>query len=186
MGTLPPKTSTIDAAADMKTSPPSTGANTDAGSGSDASPVVDAASADVAADASDGASSGDALGPPSTGPTPLGPASFSANVRVDDATGTSNQAEVTMAARPDGLVLEGWIDERSGQRCGYSVSTDGGKTWGTNFFVGTTVPGGFVGDPGVAIDQAGNLYIVCEDYGTGQGTNSVGILFSMSSDSGMT
>jgi hypothetical protein len=158
----------------------------DAASGSDTS-TVDAANDSMPASGNDAASSGDASGPPPNGPTTLGPASFSANVRVDDATGTSSsQAEVTMAARPDGLVLAGWIDERSGQRCGYSVSSDGGKTWGKNFFVGTTVPGGFVGDPGAAIDAAGNLYIVCEDYGTSAGTNSVGILFSMSSDSGMT
>jgi hypothetical protein len=148
------------------------------------------APAQMDATASTDASGGDGrasdAAAPRDGDTVLGPATFTPSVRVDDDTGNSDQVEVTLAARPDGLVLVGFIDERSGQRCGYSVSRDGGKTWGKNFFVATSVSGGFMGDPGVAADDSGNLYIVCEDYGTSAGTNSVGVMFAMSSDSGAT
>jgi hypothetical protein len=142
--------------------------------------------AEPSSDASSGAAQGKDASGARDGATVLGPAKFSPNVRVNDDTGSADQYEVTMAARPDGLVLTGFIDERSGQRCGYSVSKDGGKTWGANFFVATSVSGGFVGDPGVAVDDAGNLYVVCEDYGNSNGTNSVGIMFAMSSNSGST
>lgn len=146
---------------------------------------VDAASSQMDAASSTDARSNDAASS-RDGATVLGPASFTPSVLVNDDTGNADQFEVTMASRPDGLVLTGFMDERSSQQCAYSVSRDGGKTWGKNFLVGTTVSGGFVGDPGVAIDDSGNLYIVCEDYGTSAGTNSVGVLFSASSDSGVT
>jgi hypothetical protein len=81
----------------------------------------------------------------------------------------------------------GWVDNRqSPSRCGYSVSTDGGETWGKNFFAATQGSGrAFAGDPAVAIDDAGNLYAGCQDYASGGlGTNY--ILLAHSKDDGQT
>src|SRR5437016_817040 len=47
---------------------------------------------------------------------------WSANVRLNDDTGTGNQSEVTMAAGPGGLVIAGWMDERAARVCAFSFS----------------------------------------------------------------
>jgi hypothetical protein len=128
---------------------------------------------------------GGTMSVPDAGSTAVRPAviQFTPGVRINDDTGTAQQTEVMIAARPDGLVLAGFIDYRNRpSSCGFSVSRDGGKTWGKNFFA-LTMGGssGFAGDPSVAIDDAGNLYAVCQDYGS-----PTQILFSTSTDSGGT
>jgi hypothetical protein len=122
------------------------------------------------------------------GPLNMAPVTFGANVKVNDDTGNVQQTEVAMASGENGLVFLGWMDDRTRPRsCGYSVSKDGGKTWGENFFT-TTQAGSalaFAGDPTVAIDDAGNLYAGCQDYASGGlGTNYV--LFAHSEDKGET
>lgn len=121
------------------------------------------------------------------GPLNMAPVSFGPNIKVSDDTGRGQQTEVIMAVRPDGLILTGWVDNRrSPSRCGYSISKDGGQTWGTNFFASTQGSGrAFAGDPAVAIDKAGNLYAACQDYASGGlGTNYV--LLAHSKDDGTT
>lgn len=154
---------------------------------------VDAGAPPAAADAGSavqdaGSDAGvDASVPGDDGPLNMAPVTFGPNVKVSDDTGRGQQTEVVMAARPDGLLFAGWIDNRqSPSRCGYSISTDGGQTWGRNFFASTQGSGrAFAGDPAVAIDDAGNLYAGCQDYASGGlGTNYV--LLAHSKDDGAT
>ena len=89
-----------------------------------------------------------------------------------------------MDVGPNGLIFVGWV---SGRNCAYSVSTDGGETWGGNFTVSTQANSGsaFAGDTAVAVDDVGNLYAVCQDYASGGlGTNYV--LLGHSKDKGVT
>jgi hypothetical protein len=153
-------------------------------------PKTDAGS-DAAKDAGSGAvkdSGADgAVDSGNDGPLNMAPVKFGANVRVNDDTGTVQQTEVAMAAREDGLVFAGWMDDRTNPRsCGYSVSKDGGKTWGKNIFTTTQGSGSaFAGDPTVSIDKKGNLYAGCQDYASGGlGTNY--ILLAHSKDDGKT
>jgi hypothetical protein len=85
---------------------------------------------------------------------------FSSNVRINDVTAGS-QAEVSLAVDPKGNLYAGWIDERMGaMQCGFSGSSDGGKTWGkTELF--QNPQGAFSGDPVVTADRNGNLYRLC-------------------------
>lgn len=126
-------------------------------------------------------------GPDDDGPLNMAPVKFGPNIKVSDDPGRGQQTEVVMASRPDGLVFVGWIDNRtSPSRCGFSVSKDGGQTWGKNFFASTQGSGrAFAGDPALAIDDAGNLYAGCHDYASGGlGTNY--ILLAHSKDDGAT
>jgi hypothetical protein len=136
-------------------------------------PLADAGTFDGGAgkDAND-ATSGDGAGRPRV-------IKFGPNIRVNDDPGSAAQVEVALAARPDGVLLAGWVDSRSGTRCAYSVSRDGGMTWGKNFTV-ASMGNGITGDTSVGTDEAGNLYLACQDYGTSN------ILFASSSDSGQT
>ncbi|HKQ67886.1 MAG TPA: sialidase family protein [Polyangiaceae bacterium] len=101
------------------------------------------------------------------------------NVRVNDDTGRAAQVEVSLAAGTAGLILASWVDSRNGTRCAFSVSTDGGTTWGKNITVAPT-GSGITGDAVAGIDASGKLYAVCQDYGVSQ------ILLSTSSDRGST
>ena len=129
----------------------------------------------------------DAAVPGEDGPLNMAPVTFGPNVKVSDDSGRGQQTEVLLVARPDGLLFAAWMDNRqSPSRCGYSVSKDGGATWGTNFFASTQGSGrAFAGDPAAAIDEAGNLYAGCQDYASGGlGTNYV--LLAHSKDDGET
>lgn len=121
------------------------------------------------------------------GPLNMAPVKFGPNVKVSDDTGRGQQTEVVMAARPDGTIFAGWVDNRmSPSRCGYAISKDGGQTWGKNFFAKTQGSGSaFAGDPAVAIDDSGNLYAGCQDYASGGlGTNYA--MLAHSKDTGAT
>ena len=134
--------------------------------------------------ASTAGSAGMGGGGTSTGGTtggPAGPVTFSKNIRLNDDTGTGRQTEVALAAGPNGLALAGWMDERSTRVCAFSFSTDGGMTWSKNVSISNV--GQFVGDPAVAIDGAGTMYAVCQQYDSPVG--SVGRMRLMtSSDKG--
>jgi hypothetical protein len=97
------------------------------------------------------------------GPSTLEAPVFSKNVRLNDDTGSARQAEVTMAAGPDGLVLAGWMDERAERVCAFSFSKDNGLTWSKNVSIKNS-GGQFVGDPAVAIDGGGTMYAICQEY----------------------
>jgi hypothetical protein len=88
---------------------------------------------------------------------------FEKNIRLNDDTGRARQTEVALASGPDGLVLAGWMDERSTRICGFSYSSDGGVTWSKNVSI-PNADGSFVGDPSVAIGADGTMYAVCQQY----------------------
>jgi hypothetical protein len=64
-----------------------------------------------------------------------------------------------MAADGKGNIVLGWVNWPSGSSCGWSVSNDGGGTWGR---AATATRG--VGDPAIAVDAAGNIYRICLNY----------------------
>jgi hypothetical protein len=117
----------------------------------------------------------------------MAPVSFGPNEKISDDNGRGQQTEVTMAVRQDGLILVGWLDARfNPSRCGYTISPDGGETWSANFFAETQGTGSaFAGDPAVAIDKGGNLYLACQDYASG-GTGTNYILLAHSENDGET
>jgi hypothetical protein len=130
----------------------------------------------------DGGSAGADGGPVSCGPG--GPVTFSKNIRLNDDTGSGNQAEVTLATGPDGLAMAGWMDSRSTRVCAFTVSTDGGATWSKNVSIPVST-GMFVGDPAVGIDGGGTLYAVCQEYlDLNAGTGNIRMMTS--SDKGQT
>jgi hypothetical protein len=104
---------------------------------------------------------------------------FGTNVRLNDDTGKGMQSEVALAAG-GGMLLAGWMDERATRVCAYAFSSDGGLTWSKNVSIPNLSGGSFVGDPAVAIDGAGTMYAVCQQYGIGQ------IRIMTSIDKGMT
>jgi hypothetical protein len=81
----------------------------------------------------------DASIPDEDGPLNMAPVTFGTNIKVSDDAGRAQQTEVLMAARAeDGLLFVGWVDNRQRpSRCAYSISKDGGLTWGANFFAAT-------------------------------------------------
>jgi hypothetical protein len=88
---------------------------------------------------------------------------FSKNIRVNDDQGRGNQAEVTLATGPNGLAVAAWGDSRAERTCTFSVSKDGGMTWGQNVAISND-GGDFVGDPAAAIDGGGTIYAACQQY----------------------
>jgi hypothetical protein len=104
---------------------------------------------------------------------------FTPNVKLNDDMGRGRQSEVALASGPNGLVMAGWMDERSERVCAFTVSTDNGDTWSTNVGIEVTDTG-FVGDPAVGIDGGGTLYAGCQDYGLNQ------IKLMTSTDKGVT
>jgi hypothetical protein len=105
-------------------------------------------------------------GPGGSGGAP-GRVAFLPNIRLNDDTGSGNQVETAIATGPSGAVLVGWVDGRSGLRCAYASSTDGGATFSRNVLV-MPESGGITGDTTVAIDAAGTFMAICQDYGTSQ------------------
>jgi Neuraminidase (sialidase) len=103
-----------------------------------------------------------AAGQPACSATPPVVA-FTKNIRVNDDTGNGNQAEVALATGPNGLAIAAWGDSRAERTCTFSVSKDGGATWGKNVAI-KNVAGQFVGDPAAAIDAGGTLYAACQEY----------------------
>lgn len=85
---------------------------------------------------------------------------------------------MTLATGPNGLAMAGWMDSRAARVCAFSVSKDGGATWGKNVSI-PNAAGQFVGDPAVAIDGMGTLYAVCQEYvNIDAGTGNVRLMTS--------
>jgi hypothetical protein len=144
---------------------PVAGSNAGGSSGSPAGGAGGAGGASAGASAGlggTGGNSGGGNGGASTcGTSP--PVTFSENIRVNDDTGNGNQAEVTLATGPNGLAIAAWGDSRAQRTCSFSVSKDGGATWGKNVAI-VNDGGDFVGDPAAAIDGGGTIYAVCQQY----------------------
>jgi hypothetical protein len=76
------------------------------------------------------------------------------------------------------LAIAAWGDSRSERTCTFSVSKDGGATWGKNVAI-KNVAGQFVGDPAAAIDAGGTIYAVCQEYvNVDQGLGNVRLMTS--------
>jgi len=120
-----------------------------------------------------------------TGGVPTTPAvTWSANIRLNDDTGSGRQSEVALATGPNGLAIAGWMDERSTRVCGFSFTTNGGQTWSKNVSI-PHVSGRFVGDPAVAIDGGGTMYAICQEYlDVNAGTGNIRMMTS--TDKGVT
>jgi hypothetical protein len=109
------------------------------------------------------------------------------DLRVNqDPTGRA-QNETTITANPtDPLNLAGaWNDYYADQNTviGYGWTRDGGKTWESDRLMPTTLdPLQATGDPALAFDGAGNLYLAILAYGAPAG----GILVAKSTDGGET
>jgi hypothetical protein len=104
------------------------------------------------------------------------PVKFGMNIKLNDDSGKARQTEVALAAGPGGLLLAGWMDERSDRTCSFSWSVDGGATWSKNVTIGNTA--NFVGDPAVTIDGGGNLYAVCQQYINAGSTGNIKMMTS--------
>ena len=136
-------------------------------------------SAGLASGGASGSTSAGAGGNVTGGASTLNPATFEKNVKVNDDSGSGMHTEVVLASGPKGLLIANWMDFRNARTCAFAVSTDGGMTWGKNFFI--SVAGDqFVGDPAAAIDADGRIYAGCQDYGLNQ------IRLSTSTDQGRT
>ena len=163
---------------------PTGGAMTNAGTGASGNSSGGGASGGSggSAGAMGGSAGGGAAGSSGAGGAPScrsgSAVTFSPNTRVNDDTGRGEQSEVTLATGPNGLAMAGWMDSRAERVCAFSVSKDGGATWGKNVSI-PNASGQFVGDPAVAIDGMGTLYAVCQEYiDVDAGTGNVRLMTS--------
>ena len=87
---------------------------------------------------------------------------WSANKRINDASGSTTQYMVDLAIDSHGTVHAAWEDQRSGAwNIYYSNSTDGGATWAANLRVSSADTPGSYNRPGdyFAIEAGPNDYI---------------------------
>jgi hypothetical protein len=91
------------------------------------------------------------------------------------------EVEIAAQDKEGGAILASWIDYRTNGYvlAAYSVSTDGGKTWGERMEC-NPLNGTMTGDPVVAVDDEGNFYAACQDYTVSE------IRLSVSKDNGNT
>ncbi|MEW5987609.1 MAG: sialidase family protein [Chloroflexota bacterium] len=93
-----------------------------------------------------------------------GGVTWSANVRVNDDVGLTVQERPTLAGGDDDKVYLAWTDRRNGQAdIFFSLSTDGGSTWGANVQVNDD--GGVAAQnfPSLDVDEVGRLYLAWSD-----------------------
>ncbi len=90
---------------------------------------------------------------------------FGPNVRVDDDPGHGVQEFVAAVADPSGNVYAVWQDPRNGDRDIYfSVSTDGGRTFGSSKRLGGNLAVGTSQEkPAIALGCRGELVVVWQD-----------------------
>lgn len=88
------------------------------------------------------------------------------NVNISNNTFPQNEPSVKISRKDPNRVVAAWRDFRTGvnpplRRIGYSYSTDGGVTWSVSQLTPQIIPGAALSsDPSVAVDTAGNFYIV--------------------------
>ena len=113
---------------------------------------------------------------PSNSHSGSNPVKFGKNIKLNDDSGRARQTEVALASGPNGMLIAGWMDERSDRTCSFSYSTDNGETWSKNVTIGNTA--NFVGDPAVAIDGGGNMYAICQQYITAGSSGNIKLMTS--------
>jgi len=90
---------------------------------------------------------------------------FSKNIQMNDDRGVAYQGNPTLAVNSKGLVAVGWSDARNGKDDIYiSVSKDQGRTFSVNRRVNDDPDTMAHSHPSLAIDEAGTIYAVWEDF----------------------
>ncbi|NLE76839.1 MAG: exo-alpha-sialidase [Chloroflexi bacterium] len=124
-----------------------------------------------------------------------GGVTWSANVRVDQAAGTSTQQEPAFAIGPDGTLYAAWSDGRNTSAVPgapnewdtyFARSTNGGTTWSSDTRLDDGPPGTNQTSPALAVDSAGVVYAVWRDTRLATTDNPNDIFFSKSSNRGNT
>lgn len=90
---------------------------------------------------------------------------WSANVKISDDPGTANQNEVSIWAYRN-FVYGCWNDARlGGWKTFFARSTDRGSTWSANVRIAPdSATGGSVGDGALCTNEAGELFVVIDDF----------------------
>ena len=88
------------------------------------------------------------------------------NYNISNNNAPQNETSVKISRKDPNRVVAAWRDFRisvtpANRRVGYSLSTDGGNTWGVSKLLDSTLIPGFPrnSDPVVGVDTAGNFYI---------------------------
>jgi hypothetical protein len=106
---------------------------------------------------------------------------FMINKKVNDDVINASQSNPSIAADGTGIVYIAWMDNRNGDNDIYfTTSTDGGNTFSSDKKLNDDVGVAEQRYPSVAVDIAGNIYIVWEDRRNGNWD----IYFTNSSDGG--
>lgn len=90
--------------------------------------------------------------------------SFGPAVRINDDEGTAVQFKPTLALGPKGEIYAAWRDSRKGDAdIFFARSTDGGRTFSKNFSVIDDPKPNYQGNPSMATDRKGNIYLAFGD-----------------------
>ncbi|MGB0383472.1 MAG: exo-alpha-sialidase, partial [Ardenticatenaceae bacterium] len=112
-----------------------------------------------------------------------GGTTWSANVKLNDDTGTSGQYNPSLAVDASGTAYVAWQDQRngSGDDIYLARSTDGGTTWSANLKISDEINSS-KNQPSLAVDASGTLYVAWQDYRYDGGNPD--IYFARSNDGG--
>ena len=93
------------------------------------------------------------------------------------------QSAPALAVGPDGTIYSVWIDNRGGPSAVYfASSTDGGATWTDPSVRVSPVSAGHQGEPAIAVDGSGTLYVVYR----GGVSSTIDVWVTKSADGGLT
>src|ERR687886_1383160 len=110
-----------------------------------------------------------------------------ANVTADD--NGDNEVDIAVNPTNPNNLIAGWNDYGEGNSCGVGYSTNGGRTWHTDWLRGMTPAGGNptydygAGDPSVGFLNDGTAILTCNAWSN---TKPTAIFVSTSSDGGVT
>jgi len=102
--------------------------------------------------------------------------SWQANVRVDDASGSSDASSPSISLDSSGNAYVVWGDERNGNEDIYFSYRPSGGSWQANVRVDDASGSSDASSPSIALDSSGNAYAVWRDNRNGGG--SLDIYFS--------
>jgi hypothetical protein len=106
---------------------------------------------------------GNVSAPPDVGIVDLAAASWSSTTRVNDDTGATDQTQPAIAIGSDGAAHADWRDARGGNSDIYYARRDPATgDWSANQRVNDMTTGEQF-EPGIAVDDAGNAYVVWTD-----------------------
>jgi hypothetical protein len=106
---------------------------------------------------------------------------FSANKKINDDVGGAEQRDPKIAVDDAGNIYIVWTDHRDDEIDIYFTnSSDGGNTFSTNIKVNNDIEDGAQIEPSIAVDGAGNIYVVWKEYRNGEND----IYFAKSTDGG--